>query len=73
MKGLSLESPRGAFLILSPNRKQMAMTYAETVFLFVSVVGFSGVWCLLYSIRQELEAIRLSFERLSVESHTDDR
>jgi hypothetical protein len=51
----------------------MAMTYAETVFLFVSVVGFSGVWYLLYSIRQELEAIRLSFERLSVESHTDDR
>jgi hypothetical protein len=35
------------------------MTYAETVFLFVSVIGFSGVAYLLYSIRQELEAIRL--------------
>jgi hypothetical protein len=30
------------------------MTYAEN-----SVIGFSGVWYLLYSIRQELEAIRL--------------
>jgi hypothetical protein len=35
------------------------MTYAETVFLFVSLIGFSGVWYLLYSVRQELEAIRL--------------
>jgi hypothetical protein len=35
------------------------MTHAETVFLFVSVIGFSGVWYLLYSLRQELEAIRL--------------
>jgi hypothetical protein len=34
------------------------MTYAETLFLFVSVIGFSGVWYLLFSIRQELEAIR---------------
>jgi hypothetical protein len=37
---------------------EKAMTYAETVFLFVSVIGFSGVWYLLYSVRQELEAIR---------------
>jgi hypothetical protein len=35
------------------------MTYAEKVLLFVSAIGFSGVWYLLYSIRQELEAIRL--------------
>jgi hypothetical protein len=35
------------------------MTNAEKVLLFVSIIGFSGVWYLLYSIRQELEAIRL--------------
>jgi hypothetical protein len=33
------------------------MTYAEKVLLFVSVIGFSGIWYLLYSIRQELVAI----------------
>jgi hypothetical protein len=42
------------------------MTYAETVSLFVSVIGFSGVWYLLYSIRQELEAIRLQLADLTV-------
>jgi hypothetical protein len=31
------------------------MTYSETVFLFVSVLGFSGVGYLLYSIRQNLK------------------
>jgi len=46
------------------------MTYAETVFLFVSVIGFSGVWYLLYSIRQELEAIRLL---LATSTYDDDR
>jgi hypothetical protein len=36
------------------------MAYAEKISLFVSVIGFSGVSYLPYSIRRELEAIRLS-------------
>jgi len=39
------------------------MNRAETVFPFVSVIGFSGVWYLPYSIRQELESIRLLLGR----------
>jgi hypothetical protein len=42
------------------------MTYAETVFLFVLVIGFSVVGYLLYSVRQELEAIRLLLGDLRV-------
>jgi hypothetical protein len=46
------------------------MTYAETIFLFVSVIGFSGVWYSLHSVRQELEAIRLLLAR---PTYDDDR
>jgi hypothetical protein len=48
------------------------MTYAETVFLFVSVIGFSGVGYLLFSIRQELEAIRLLLGRSYGQPHSAD-
>jgi hypothetical protein len=46
------------------------MTYAETLFLFVSIIGFSGVWYLLYSVSQELEAIRLLLAR---STYNDER